>query len=460
MKRFALIAAGLLTATSVQALPKDGDRVYTADQNSNTVSVIDPVKNETLGQIKLGDPRPNVLSPLYKGQVNVHGLGFSPDQKTVVAVSTVTNSVTFIDAATNTVKGTAYIGRNPHEAVFTPDGKEVWATVRGEDHLAVIDPATFKETGQIKTTSGPGMTIFSKDGKLAFVANSFNPQLDVIDVATKKIIKQIKVVSPFSPFIQVTPDGSEAWMTQKDVGKVTRIDTKTLEVKGVIDSGPISNHLAFGASDGRTLAYVTIGGQNVVKVYTLDDEAKLVATIPVGALPHGIWASGDGSRLYVGLENGDGVDVIDAKTNTTVAHMAVGQAPQALIYVPGAAPAGSSVEKLTALKKGPENLTLNLKAPNGGMGVGQVVARNLGLIDIIEVSVAKLKPDTAYSVFVDGAAHPVLAFRTNEKGAAMASATGPVRSIAKPNSRASGAKLTIVESETAKSTDTPALSGG
>jgi DNA-binding beta-propeller fold protein YncE len=27
------------------------------------------------------------------------------------------------------------------------------------------------------------------------------------------------------------------------------------------------------------------------------------ATIPVGDLPHGIWPSGDGTRVYVGLEN-------------------------------------------------------------------------------------------------------------------------------------------------------------
>lgn len=461
MKRLALIAAALMTATSAHALPKDGDRVYTADQNSNTVSVIDPVKNETLGQIKLGDPRPNVLSPLYKGQVNVHGLGFSPDHKTLVAVSTVTNSVTFIDTATNAVKGTSYIGRNPHEAIFTPDGKEVWSTVRGEDHLAVIDPTTFKETGQIKTTSGPGMTIFSRDGKLAFVANSFNPQVDVIDVATRKIVKQIKVVSPFSPFIQVTPDGSEAWMTHKDVGKVTRIDTKTLEVKGVIDSGPISNHLAFGVSGGKTLAYVTIGGQNVVKVYTLDREAKVVATIPVGALPHGIWASGDGGRLYVGLENGDGVDVIDAESNKTVAHLGVGQAPQALVYVPGAASAGPGAENLTPLKKAPENVTLNLKAPEGEMGAGQLVARNLGLIDIIEVSASKLKPDTPYALFVEGHDDPLVAFKTNEKGAALASATGPVRAIGKAGAgEAKAAKFKVVEGADAKSSGEAALLGG
>src|SRR4051812_2223872 len=244
MRRLAILSVLLFSSPAAFALPGSRDRVYTADQNSNTVSVVDPASNTLLGQIRLGNPRPDILSPLYRGEVNVHGLGFSPDHKMLVAVSTVTNSVTFIDTATNKVKGTAYIGRNPHEAFFTPDGKQVWATVRGEDYLSVIDPATLQETGRIPTTSGPGMVIFSKDGTRAFVCNSFNPVVEVIDVAKREIIKRIPVVSPFSPFIQVTPDGQEVWLTHKAMGKVTRIDTKTLEVKGTIDTGPITNHLA------------------------------------------------------------------------------------------------------------------------------------------------------------------------------------------------------------------------
>src|SRR3954470_17271644 len=216
MRRLAILSLLLFSNTTVLALPSERDRVYTADQNSNTVSVIDPANNALLGQIRLGNPRPDILRPLYRGEVNVHGLGFSPDHKTLVAVSTVTNSVTFIDTATNKVKGIAYIGRNPHDAFFTPDGKQVWATVRGEDYLSVIDPVTFRETGRISTTSGPGMVIFSKDGTRAFVCNSFNPVVEVIDVAKREVIKKIPVVSPFSPFIQVTPDGNEAWLTHKD----------------------------------------------------------------------------------------------------------------------------------------------------------------------------------------------------------------------------------------------------
>src|SRR5262249_8756767 len=72
------------------------DRVYAADQFSNTVSVVRPLDSKLLGVIKLGDPTPGNLSPLYRGQLLVHGLGFSPDRKTLAVVSIGSNSVSFI----------------------------------------------------------------------------------------------------------------------------------------------------------------------------------------------------------------------------------------------------------------------------------------------------------------------------------------------------------------------------
>src|SRR4051812_9436848 len=80
------------------------DRFYTSDQFSNTVSVINPASNKLLGVIRLGDPAPGNLSPLYRGQLLVHGMGFSPDHRTIAVVSIGSNAVTFIDTATNAVK--------------------------------------------------------------------------------------------------------------------------------------------------------------------------------------------------------------------------------------------------------------------------------------------------------------------------------------------------------------------
>src|ERR1700688_3591173 len=85
------------------------DRVYSAEQYSNTVSVTDPVDNKLVGTIRLGDPLPANLSPLYKGQLLVHGMGFSPDHRTIAVVGIGSNAVNFIDTATNSVKHVTYI---------------------------------------------------------------------------------------------------------------------------------------------------------------------------------------------------------------------------------------------------------------------------------------------------------------------------------------------------------------
>src|SRR3954451_10310160 len=66
-------------ATAAADFPVSGrDRVYAAEQFSNTISVIDPSTNTNLGVIRLGDPQPMNLSPLYKGQFRQRGLGYGP----------------------------------------------------------------------------------------------------------------------------------------------------------------------------------------------------------------------------------------------------------------------------------------------------------------------------------------------------------------------------------------------
>src|SRR5450432_2472235 len=197
----------LLPSASAQQAPwghadipiSSHDRVYAANQTSNTVSVIDPSTNTLLGVIRLGDPVPGALAPLYRGQLLVHGLGFSPDGKTLAVVSVGSNSVTLIDTETNAVKATIYVGRSPHEAFFTPDGSELWVTVRGEDYVSVLDTATYAEKLRIRVPNGPGMQIFSPDGKYGYVCSSFTPETVVVSLKDHQIIGHVKQESPFCP---------------------------------------------------------------------------------------------------------------------------------------------------------------------------------------------------------------------------------------------------------------------
>jgi YVTN family beta-propeller protein len=433
------------------------DRVYTADQTSNTVSVIDPAENKLVGVIKLGDPVPGALSPLYKGQLLVHGLGFSPDGKTLAVVSVGSNSVTLIDTATNKVKGTIYVGRSPHEPFFTPNGRELWVTVRGENYVSVIDPARMKETRRIELANGPGMTMFGPDGKYGFVCSSFTPELAVIDVASHKVIKRLPQVSPFSPNIAVTPENDEVWITLKDVGKVQIYSAKPpFDQKTVLDTGPITNHVNFANNRNGKFAYVTIGGANEVKVFRRGATPELVATIPVGELPHGIWPSGDGSRVYVALENGEHCVAIDTVANKVIANIPIGQTTQALVYVPNAVPNGPGTENLTPLGTAANTARLHLEAGGTALPDAQasVAVNSLGLLDLVQIAAKGLSPQTSYQVYLANSNHepfgqlePLAVLKTNPDGAGIVQAIGPLKVLAvnDPNSSASQRFLIVTD---------------
>ncbi len=414
------------------------DRVYAAEQFSNTVSVIDPSTNTNLGVIRLGDPQPMNLSPLYKGQVLVHGLGFSPDRKTLAVVSIASNSVTFVDTATNRIKHTTYVGRSPHEAFFTQDGSEVWVAVRGEDYIAVLDGQTYAEKKRITVPNGPGMTIFSPDGRYGYICSSFSPETVVVNTATHEIAGRVTQVSPFCPNIAASPDGEQVWLTLKDVGKVMVFAAQPpFQVLRVIDTGPITNHVNFVHTPRGQFAYVTIGGRNQVKAFRTSD-FEHVATIPVGDLPHGIWPSGDGTRVYVGIENGNAVTAIDTAANKVIAAIPNGQAAQALVYLSEAAPAqATGTENLQPLGLAGAATHLALAAP-GKANATTVSLFDQGLTQVLQAAVVDLEPAKPHLLVLTekpdgtGKTEPIARFMTNPAGAQIVNAVGPICQIVDP----------------------------
>jgi YVTN family beta-propeller protein len=475
------------------------DRVYSAEQYSNTVSVTDPADNRLLGSIHLGNTTPSSLSPLYKGQLLVHGLGFSPDRRTVDVVSIGSNSVSFIDTATNSVKHITYVGRSPHEAFFTPDGREVWVTVRGENYVSVLDGTSYEEKTRIIVPNGPGMTIFSPDGKYGYVCSSFTPETVVVSVANHQIVGRVVQASPFCPNIAATPDGSQVWFTLKDIGKTQVFDGRPpFGVLKTLDTGPITNHVNIVRNANGMFAYVTVGGLNEVKVFRTDDFSQ-VATIPVGQLPHGIWPSGDGTRVYVVLENEDRITAIDTLTNQVIATSPIGQTPQAVVYVPQAVPAesvtatgnnamslmehplaGAETVGLQPLGIAGQTVQLWLMPPGQGTTVppgqgttvppGQgttvspgpgttargekgptsVTLFDQGLVQVLEAAVTGLEPRKPYVLALAnepsgaGALEPLQSFMTNPAGSAIVNTIGPIRQVVQGSDKIPRRYLVIV----------------
>jgi len=202
---------------------------------------------------------------------------------------------------------------------------------------------------------------------------------------------------------------------------------------------------------------------NEVKVFRTDD-FSLAATIPVGKLPHGVWPSGDGTRVYVGLENADGMAAIDTVTNKLIATSPIGQAPQAITYVPNAVPEGDGAQGLQRLDVAGRATHLALGAVEGRKIVGSTGAIgsadkaptsvslfDQGLIQVLQASVTGLEPKQPYVLALaherdgKGALEPLAAFMTNPAGSAIVNATGAIRQVVRGEDNNQRRYLVIAE---------------
>jgi hypothetical protein len=205
--------------------------------------------------------------------------------------------------------------------------------------------------------------------------------------------------SPFSPNIAATPDCQQFWLTLKDVGKTQVFSADPpFSLVATLDTGPITNHVNFVRNKNGQFAYISVGGENVVKVYTTGEKPELVATIPTGELPHGIWPSGDGTHIYVALENGTGMNVINTLTNKVEARISGGQSSQALVYIPNAVPTGEGLDHLEPLAESGLSVHLVMGAPGTSTREAPttVTLNNQGLIDLLQAAVTGLKPNATY----------------------------------------------------------------
>ncbi|MFG2500710.1 YncE family protein [Streptomyces sp. NPDC048441] len=420
--------------TQQRPIPISGrDRLYTADQSSNTVSVVDPSTNRTLGTIALGDQRVgSTFSPQYSGDAGVHGLAISPDRRRLAVVSVSSNTVHMVDTRTNKVLSTTDVGRAAHEGSFTADGKQFWVANRGRDTVSIVDAVHGGLIANVRVGQGPSKVLMSPDGRKAYVNHTDKAEVTVIDVRSRKVKAPITGLgATFSSDQAISPDGKRIWVSHKRDGMISVVDLVSDKVVKVLNTGPDTNHPQFVDTRAGKFVYLTMGGLDETWVYRRTAGAPVLVTKIKnhGHAPHGAWASGDGSRMYVGLEKSDGVDVIDTATHKVIDTIASGQEPQAIVYASRVARPGSAAN-LGRQGLGQQAHNVPTVLPDGTAGddldpvkgrVLEATVRPVSGLDMIQLQARELKPNTVYQAFAvasDGKKTPVRSFPTDANGKA------------------------------------------
>lgn len=296
-----------------------GDRVYITNEDSNTITVIDPRRNIVETTINLTsfdeDARPPfrlvtggvtpphaamIHKPLYHGCIDAHGAVPSPDGRFLATSGRGSSNVYLIDAVKKTVVGNTpnplagpdtnaqrlssgiLVGREPHEPTFTRNGKELWVALRGEDRIAILDVQRAIRQAEgveadailqvINTVNGPAQVWFDATGALAFVASQKVAKVDVFSVnpdangysrperlTTLDISAQDKPA--FTPFLKTTPDGKEVWFSHKLADAVSA--RSTVSPFDLLDAVPLGklarpNHVEFVENSKGKVVYASL----------------------------------------------------------------------------------------------------------------------------------------------------------------------------------------------------------
>lgn len=255
------------------AVSADGKLAMVSTFQGDTISLIGVKEQKELDRYKFGFPaRPNSLAfvdgkfyftaedadsigrydPASRsvdamiglGQLTSHVLLYNPADKTFIVTSRNSNSVTFVDTVNIEYRGTSRpnwrvtpvpAGITFNEAMdLSPDGKELWTAQFRGSKIAILDVATktVKTTFDVPDLHSDRLK-FTPDGTRVLLSDLETGELRVLDAATHKEIQKLKLGKGLEG-VNITPDGSTAYICSPSDNDVSIVDLKTMTVTGHI----------------------------------------------------------------------------------------------------------------------------------------------------------------------------------------------------------------------------------
>jgi YVTN family beta-propeller protein len=204
----------------------------------------------------------------------------------------------------------------------------VYVANESSNSVSVIDAISFQPIGTVDARNHATHDLaLSRDGKRLFATNLASGRLSVIDTETLETIASIPTGSRCH-VVTLTNDNRYAWVANIGDDNISIVDTATFRILGTIPVGKGPTGLAF-SRDGR-FAYVSNQGDRTISVIDTASH-QVLKTIPVGNNPHFLVLGPDG-RIW-GTNTGDNdIYVIDPTTHDRVATIEVGPNPQQIAF--------------------------------------------------------------------------------------------------------------------------------
>jgi YVTN family beta-propeller protein len=335
------------------------NRIYTANQDSNSVSVIDGSTNTVVTTIPVGS--------------HPHGVAVNPSTNRVYVANYDSGNVSVIDGSSDGVLTAIPVGLHPYAVTVDPATNRIYASNHdsgtGTYVVSVIDGVTNSVLASIPTGDyKPEGVAANPTTNRIYAAVSAYYQVGnvlVIDGSTNTVVATIPVSdTPYE--VAVNPVTNRIYVTDVHWQTTTVIDGETDTITGgltlgahpygvavnlasnrvyVTESGDDDIESIDGSTNQRVATFPTADNPSAIavnpstnRIYVANsgsdsvsviyDSINPVTTIPVGAAPRGIVVNPGSNRVYVANEDSSTVSVIDAVSNSIVTTIPVGRYPR------------------------------------------------------------------------------------------------------------------------------------
>ena len=288
----------------------DGTRVYVANQNGKTISVIDATGNTFLTSIDVGQ------APV--------DMAITPDGSKLFICNAGSSSVSVIGTAGNNIVATIPVGSSPQCSALSSDGTNFY--VSSYDRISAINTAN--NTVKYLMLPTPFITgiALNADGSRLYASSQTSNAVLVINTVTNTVIKSIPAGNNPYLCLDLHPVGTYLYVANNGSNTVTAINTNTNTVAATIPVGAYCISVAM--SPDRQYVYASARSSGTVSVISTATN-NVIATIPLSGIAlDDIVISPDGSRVYVTDNGANAVHVINTATNTVIAKVAAGIDPR------------------------------------------------------------------------------------------------------------------------------------
>ncbi len=242
------------------ALSKDGARLLTANQTSNSVSLVDLHEGTLLDEVQTGE-KPSGIAISSDGKLGIvaHWYGYD-----VVFLA--------IQGDSLEITGRLAVGPEPRGVAISSDDKTAYVAVGASNEVVRIDVPSKSITGRLAVGREPRGLAITPDGKRLVVGNARSKELSVVDLDAWKVVRTSYMEGDNLRQVAVSPDGKYAYVANmKNRGFAT---TK--------------NHIDLGWVLGQRLTRISLDGGEGFETLSLDPRGKAVGDV------HGVALSPDG----------------------------------------------------------------------------------------------------------------------------------------------------------------------